>query len=300
VDESLPIEARLEQTGYAPVSRVFVEVTDGPNGEVVSEGRYVKAISPDGHMVYVETDVDGYMVSSPDEVPLKEARTELRIPPASKRGDLRSVGLLAKGIAYECEGDICVVTRSPNNEMEPEEISLVRSFDLEKASEEEVGYPIPYPIVLFSDILSSPDYIRADISDAVQKLKVLAESKSKEELNKFMDSAENIANTSDQLLTEISTRIRELSSTLGELESVRSGYEAAPAIAATDLGRKNIFLINYNTMLRQEELSSLFKMSSDLNRVRNQMDAINQSIMGRIEYLKEHYNDLSFIQHPPM
>jgi hypothetical protein len=22
--------------------------------------------------------------------------------------------------------------------------------------------------------------------------------------------------------------------------------------------------------------------------------------MGRIEYLKEHYNDLSFIQHPPM
>jgi hypothetical protein len=205
IDE--PLEKQLSALGYTSLARIFVETPDLSNTaqgvEVARESRYIKAIDRNGNLVYIETNVDGYVIASPDEVTLYEGTSGLMIPRASKIGALQCASLDTCGVAYECADGICVVTRNDN--MEPKEVSLVRKRDIKPDEIYEEGSPIPYPVVRFSDIIASPDHVSAGIAEAVLRLRNLAEARCQRELNLFLDSSEGISNTADQLVIETVT-----------------------------------------------------------------------------------------------
>ena len=107
------MESELLSFGYVPLNKIVIK---NQSDELMSD-QYVKAVNKMGQKVYILLDADN-MQNIDSDLTLVETKNGNIIPYSLKNGALKMAGMDASGIAFECQGGLCVVSNVMNEEDE--------------------------------------------------------------------------------------------------------------------------------------------------------------------------------------
>lgn len=180
IDEDQLIEKDLEKNGYILIDRVMEKHENG-DGCI-----YVKTINPNGHIVFVEMDVDGFIYNEKGSLMTKRIPSTQKndlVPLYSKISVMECVKSDVCGILFECQNGICTLTHKDQSTV-PEEINFTTSFDNNDEITEIKQHPIAYPIVRMSEIKYNPVLTLNNVEICIRRLmnkahKVLMEEQEK-------------------------------------------------------------------------------------------------------------------------
>ena len=160
------IDEKLMENGYNPQGYIINENDDG-----IKICNYVKANDNKGHVVFIEPDVTGHIKLNPNTTVLSEMKNESNIPHSLKVGSLNVVTPDINGVAWECDGEICIISRE-GEEQNPVEKSF-SNVDNQSMNLDHHSYnnTIAYPVIKMSEILENGSIVQETVEDVYTRLR---------------------------------------------------------------------------------------------------------------------------------
>ena len=213
------VETKLAAKGYLVTGRIIVQVTN----EVIAVN-YLKAVTSRGHTVFVKMDLKGEIAMRPDDKVMRQCTSDaLHIPYDAKVHALDCATMDVCAVAFECAGNVCVLSRKEGEV--PSEINF--SWVDETAAQVE-GSPSPYPIVLLSEIYKDPECVADHVDKMVKKLRVLTHENAMKQLCEFGTCLEAMMSAYKNLKVSHDRTAKKLLKSLCELEGYRDVFVASP------------------------------------------------------------------------
>jgi len=158
----MTVEEHLLLHGYVVIDRFVMANSNG------YEGKYVKASTPIGEMVFIELDMNSSLQSRLSDLTVMEVGDVVVEESSQMMTADECSGLDVCGVAFECADGICTLKRDERLKMR--ETSFV--IKSKRADEEGmlVGNVRPYPIVKMSEIEANPAMVLQYIVRTNQKL----------------------------------------------------------------------------------------------------------------------------------
>ncbi len=292
VSENQDIEKALLERGFISLEKILTR-----NNENVILCQFVKARDNLGHHVYIELDTTckdgfGYLnVSSTD--PILEVSTNASVIPYSlKIGTFEATTSNLHGIAFECDGNVCVMSRKDKT-LNPKETVFTVTDD--KKFGVQLNHPVAYPIVKFSEILINPGLVHENIQKSHNLVRNIAFESSMRDVNNMLkntNALEREIKTFGELSNKIST---DLHNTITELENYYSEYMARGITNSShaeklktikfNLAKRNELLVDYISLChsmreRSHKVAVLTQEIADINvHMKNLFSGINSILI---------------------
>lgn len=235
---------------------------------------YVKVSDKLGHVAFVEPDVQGYVPLNPNSTIFAKKVDYSRVPHSLKNGSISLAGGDVDGVAWECDNEVCMITKDG----ERQEINE-KSFIYEDEDEDRLlSEPIAYPIIKMSALLQQPVMVRQSIEETYLKLRQVDFAKCGSQLENLvcrLDTLNKVIRDYDEYQHTICQR---LTQDMQDLYNVYGDYTDGQLCEA-DIEKK--LLIEKNLKVRHEKFIDLVKL--------NQAFADRQQ---RIDQLINEYQDL--------
>ena len=151
------VEELLMHHRYHILKRIFINSDSG----VIA--RYIKAFDRNGHVVYIEPDVDGSIMRGEEEAVYEEKTGNIPIPYSYKTGTIKCVETGACGVVFECNGSYCTVRANPADVSMPMENFYCEAEMKSTEVMFDESHVTAYPIVRLSEILENPELVCENI-----------------------------------------------------------------------------------------------------------------------------------------
>jgi hypothetical protein len=260
------LDQELLRSGYTPRGHVFVKPLRGPS-KVGPE--FIKTSNKLGQTVYIMLDLN--CAGDVSGLRLAEVANPSIISFSTKAGVLESAGHYVTGVAIECGGGLCVLSR------DPETLTLVEKnfmpVDFKTQSEEYVG---SYPIVKLSELRADPRQTLANTMVAARRIRKIAAQNCVEELSALKSAIEELTRSYNNFVKVRDTYDKEICNSLLELETIEKGYVSEPT---SEQGKANLRTLRYNLYKRYEFSDTLLRVcrraSNRAGRLRAEAAEIN-------------------------
>lgn len=232
------VEKALEERGFDPIEHVVVE---NPEGMVTA---YIQALTPSGHLVYVDLDSKG---DTAPKNPLVYQNTSRGISvPASTRNGLNSLSETSgcAGVAIICENGLCTMTRDNSGAPREETLTLVRPVTPEAVIPE--GSFKAYPIVPFSQVMTDSKTVNSNAAKASNVLAQEAQGRCTQELGVLVEQYKSL----DQSLKNMTSVYRASADNL--MKSLREWRDARQKFGSKNLNEMPVEVQNTVRVLNNE------------------------------------------------
>ena len=246
-------------------------LTKSPTGQV--EGRYLKTIYERGQTVFVELNTDGFVSVQPEDLTMIESKTASKVPLSVKTGTMDCAGLDVCGVAFECQGELCTLTREDPS-MVPTEIVL---HTVEKPTERalvEEGTPIAYPIVRLSEIDANNDQVVKSVDEATARIRNATYKACVEDMRKTDRICEDMKTKFKTFTGTVDIAFRKLGTSIRELEKYRMGYDNVPP--QNDEQREKLRTLAFNLRRRHDMLVDLLRICTQMPGYADQLQDIGE------------------------
>ena len=281
------VEDQLAIRGYITTDRVL---TKSPSGEV--EGRYLKTINERGQIVYVEPDTEGYVSVQPEDRTMIESKSASKVPMSARTGTFECAGMDVCGVAFECEGELCTLTREDAS-MAPSELVLHTVGKPAERSVVEEGTPIAFPIVRLSEILVAPEQVVESIDTATVRIRNASYQSCVADMNRINRSLDSASGNFKTLVGTLDGTFKKLGASVNELEALRAGYDAVPP--QNDEQREKIRKITFNLHRRHDMLTDLLRLCKTVSAYGEHVNEISDKFSDFTDHIEEAYKGIDFV-----
>lgn len=245
------VEEVLKHHKYFILKRIFI------NSESGVVARYIKAFDKNGHVVYIEPDVDGSIMRGEEEAIYQEKNGNIPIPYSYKTGTIKCVETDACGVVFECNGSYCTVRANPTDVNMPME-SLY--CEAEVASTEvmfDESHVTAYPIVRLSEILENPELVCENIERVSHRILEVTYNLSREALELGRVKLCRLVKFWNKYSHLQDCYLAELKKVKIEIYALKCEYEKKDCL---DECQKKCYLeVLYNLYTREHDLNRLIK-----------------------------------------
>lgn len=203
------VEEELMDMGIIPQNKI---VTLDQDGSRMME--YLLASTNNGDQMLIDLDDEGEVHSSGSTVFVETERV-LDIPYSVKTASVECTGKKACGAAFVCDGGVCVLSRSFQDDVQKERTLIMASDQSRTATIS--GNPVPMPVVRLSSIRANPSAVVENVNELTKQF--------------FNLTMNTCIQTTD--------RVREK---LGEIGNRLDDFEEASRKAYETLGEDNYFI----------------------------------------------------------
>lgn len=320
------IEESLLNKSFIPTDRILIQTKEGPFVQ------YLKVITDRGHTALIELDIDGDIAVSSKNIilhgVLPTQPTHINIIPYSiKAGTFECAGNDVCGIAFECHGEICTLTRT--DDLKPKEAT----FTIQKLNTASIGtlsnisgilpndYIRSYPIVRMSEILVNPQLLTENIDLVTKRIQRANYLKCSQEANIMLDNYNNMTDKLIEMGNTINSNLNLLRDTIDELEEYRKNFETIktkpceireegkgegeskeedPKSEEQSQELEDIKALNkekyrkiiFNLRRRYDMLSDLIKICRDVNLFRDDINKLSDKFDKITQFINEGYKGL--------
>lgn len=290
VEENQDIEKALLERGFISLEKILTK-----NSDEVILCQFIKARDNLGHNIYVELDTtcqDGYgyvNVSSADPV-LSHSTAASIIPYSLKIGTFEATTSNLHGVAFECDGNVCIMSRKDKS-LNPKETIFTLSDDKKFGVQQ--NHPVAYPIVKFTEILKNPALVYDNIQKSHNLVRNIAfESSMRDVLNmkKNSDMLEKQINVFNEISKNISS---DLHNTISELEKYYNEYMARGI--NNSLHAEKLKTIKFNLAKRNELLVDYISMCHSMRERSDKVAVLAQEVSDINTHMKNLFSGLNTI-----
>ena len=283
------IEQQLASRGYISKDKVIIR---DANGQISS--RYIKAVNDRGQTVLVDLDTDGNVVIFQSDLDRKniliESKNGSNIPYSAMIGSYECAGMDVCGVAFECDGEVCTLTRT--EAAEPKMVVLTTAEKIITRQGLFGDTPISYPIVRLSEILVDPIRVGDAIDKATRRIRAAAYEIALDELC-MTEKALVEMNLSFQRLVNEQKRIyKVLYRTLEEVEQLRDRHLKSGL--KCDADREKYRKVIYNLHRRHEMLVDLLRVSRETSNLRSLTLPVSEKMNELSEFLGNAFKGLEY------
>ena len=287
--ETRTIEENLAEKGYIVTDKIFVRTP--PSGIVP---QYMKAKNNFGQTVFIELDSEGDVVYESENQTMVVSQNASMVPVSKQIGIYEcSLSGGACGVAFDCEGEVCTLTKSIDSPNQPTRLVLTTTTKPTEKSLSLSGSPIAYPVVRYSDIMSDQLSTAAAIEKSTSSISNARYQECKEDWNDFRKAtaemnaaAGEFSRASDMILNRVASDMR-------TLKSYRAFYVQSPP--KTELAEAKFQSVVYNINNRHESLIALFAICNvvpiSTQALKEQAEALKQSTKN----LRDVFQDLGTV-----
>lgn len=277
------IEELLAEHGFIVTDRIMVDVKGR------SEPRYM-VVDVDGGRAIVEIDEDGKVLYSSSRGTMIAERTATVVPESriiSLEQCTRGTGC---GVAFMCEGEVCVRSRSADSSDVPTTVVLremsAPSNDVMSVS----GVPTPYPVVRLSEVLADPANAKQAIEDSTR---IIRRNSYEECTQNWKSMSESLA-ALNKMAVLYSQKTKDYFFRLGAdndvLTDLRRQYRASPPTNPEDARRYDLVIENLS--IRTDMINRLFALCNEIPLITEAIDSETHRIEEGIENIDENTKHL--------
>ena len=246
--------------------------------------RYIKAKDKHGRTLYIDLEEEEISLKSTDVV-LGETKNIIA-PNSLIRGNLSCVEPEARGIAVECSGGVCILSRENKFNLEEKNFSGPTSFAHHLT-------PSSYPLIKLKEITSNPLHMERCLETCSERI-----SASEMEFcnNVMQDIPKNLRELNcrwEGFMNAFHCKKKELLESIAELEKYKKDYERRG-----DTCSHNYKTILWNLKYRREKLYSFIVLSKNMVVAKNTLLGISEELEENCKWLHQELADLKFVITP--
>jgi hypothetical protein len=278
------VETSLVDSGYLPVDKVL---TKDDNGNLMCQ--YVKAIDETGRSVFVDLDCDGYVSVSPKDMVVTEKSQASVIPYSVKMGTYECASSDVCGVAFECDNEICTMTRS-NEDLTPSETVFSQTkLPVTTEGHKHHGildsHPIAYPIVSLSDVRANPEEVACSVRDTHNRLRNVSFAQTHKHTSELAQ-AQKALNTEVGRYCQIQRKTADaLQRTIAQLEDIHTQYKKSPP--ANDEERENLRAVRFNLRKRHDMVVDYLKLSESMHERIGKIEELTSDLQAMNDYAEK-------------
>ena len=200
---------KLEKMGYTIMNKIVTNKNGG-------KAYYIKVKSDQGYVFYIQLDVDMKTIMDENTTPLKKSKST-KVDLSSQMGAYncsRNGGVC--GVALECNGELCTLTRTDNSN-KPKQLI----FKSPKASNDK-GSSVPYAVVRMSEIDHDKSRVDEAVANSTLNLRTALYEECALKLGDLQKSGVNLSLIINKLIKNKSFVMEEL---LNEISSTKNDEE---------------------------------------------------------------------------
>lgn len=281
------VESQLFDKGYVTTDRIL---TKTPTGGV--EGRYLKAINERGQTVFVELDTDGFVSVQPEDLTMIVSKRASKIPVSVKTGAMECAGSDVCGVAFECNGEVCTLTREDPS-MAPSELVLHSVSKSTERSVVEEGTPIAYPLVRLSEIITDNSQVVQNVDAATSRIRNASYNACVEDMRKTNEICDEMKAKFKVLVGTIDVAFQKLGTSIKELECYRVDYDNIPP--QNDEQKEKYHKLAFNLRRRHDMMVDLLRICSQVSGYGDQLKFTSDKFDEFTQHIDEAYKGLDFV-----
>lgn len=282
------VEQKLVTAGFTPVDKIVVQEADG-----ALSAKYIKVATRSGQSALVELDQAGYVATSPQDLNVVEVQEATVVPYSTKNGAINALGQEISGVAFVCEDNVCVVSRT--EEVTPQETLFVVT---EKAGDKTAmldSSPVAYPIVRLSEIVASPEVVIRSIEEAATQLRAKAYEAAIDDLKKAKESTKELSQALNDFDRVQEDALRDLRRSIEDLRKVLAKYDSPVLIEGN---REKYDKLLFNLRRRYELLEELIQNIERVAAKRHRLAKVARKIIDRAAFLREEFKHVGAVLNP--
>ena len=168
--EEKTVEELLADQEYVVMEKIFVSDMDGH-----AFPKYFKVCNSWGYTFYVELDGDGLVMYDAENKVMIQSNLASRVPHSIKMGNFScSTGAGACGVLFECDGDVCSVTKSMDDVDEAREVVLTVSTTHEQKALTTSDSLMAYPVIRLTFLLKNCQEMEHIVAKAIKSIRASA------------------------------------------------------------------------------------------------------------------------------
>lgn len=286
--QSASVEQQLVMSGFTPVDKVVIQEPDGN-----LSAKYIKVATRSGQCALVELDQAGYVATSPQDLNVVEVQDTTVVPYSTKNGAINSLGQEIAGVAFVCEDNVCIVTRT--EEVAPRESLYVVT---DKAGDKTAvldSSPVAYPVVRLSEIMVSPEVVIRSIEEAAAQLRAKAYEAALEDLKKAKESVKEVGRALDDFDRVQEEALRDLRHSIEDLKKVLAKYDNPALIEGNREKYDNLL---FNLRRRYVLLEELIQNIESVSRKRHRLAKGARKILDKAAFLRDEFKQVRYVINP--
>ena len=208
---------KFESMGYTIINKIITNKNDG-------KAYYLKVKSDKGYIFYVQLDVDMKTCIDEKTTPVKKSKSSL-VDLSSQMGAYncsRNGGVC--GVALECNGELCTLTRT-NNSNKPKQL-IFKSPGVQK----ETGSPVPYAVVRMSEIEHDKARVDEAVANSTLNLRTALYDECTLKLDDLQKSGENLSLIINKLIKNKSIVIEELMNKISSIKDSEARFNTEKSL----------------------------------------------------------------------
>lgn len=282
------VEDLLSEQGFTVTDKVFLD----RNGKTYA--KYFKATTDLGQSVYIELDVEGQVKYQPNSRTMVEEDigtifpTSTIVPESKMKGMYQcSINGGGCGVIYDCDGEICVMSRPADSVDEPTTVVLK---SMSNSTEKQLivsGVPTAYPVIRLSDALENPLITKASIERSIKAIRNAAV----QECKIYYDDARKAVNGLSNALSEnynVANRYTtSLASDIKTLQQYRADYvEMSQKSELNKNNKENFEKVIQMLHDKGDQITELFKLCEALPSMTNRIKQLTSELDDMIKTIK--------------
>lgn len=230
---------------------------------------YILAHNKDGIKVYILLDQSGFVMGRDHDVEYQ--RGESFLPSSVKNGILNGTQNMTAGAALVCDNGICTLLYDNDSSV------IEENFNNSQIEEEQ--YPLAYPIVRLSEIVSNPRAVDLSVSCANRNMINNSYSILNQELQDLVDDAKTLSNCAFHTKNLINKKTYELETSINQIMKVHNHFiNNAPA---SDKERQYVEEVEEALKIRHDQIHTLMTI---IQKVANEKKNIKRIIQNISQY----------------
>ncbi len=280
------IENQLADKGFIVTDRIFLSPRPGGT----PQGRYAKAVNDRGQIVFIDLDIDGYISHHSTDLTMIETQQASVVPYSVMMGTAECAGKDVCGVAFECSGQLCTLTRS-DPDLTPKTTILTTTEKTVERTATIDGIPIAYPIIRLSEIMANPKLASKSVDEVTRRIRNTSYNACMEENTKVRDAISTLSTKFAQLARTQNQKFLDLGKSIQTLEQYRGGYEQQSdpqKEKETEKSKKTAF----NLRRRHELFVDLIRLCQGAASYLDQITTLNSNMTEYIEFINKAYDSL--------
>lgn len=278
---SVNLEDELKKYGYIIKEKVVIHDED----ETLM-AKYIKAVNPNGHKVFIDPDVEALVPVITGQQPFLEAKDVTIQPYSLKHGVMESAGLQARGIAFECHNGICTLLRNEGDLRPVEESFIIPSSKLDDTP------PILYPIVRMSDIQANPSMVLKNTEDVTKRLRNAIYQKAQLEMKKSHETVKRLDKAFTDLDKSVDESMKNISKSLRTLDGYKRQYVG---MVLDPLNAQKYRGVIDNLYIRHEMMADLLQVIEASELERTYLEEHIKKLKELTRYVKTEFSDVNYV-----
>lgn len=279
------IEEKLGEKGYVVTDKVFVRTNEG------MYPKYMKVKNNLGQTMFVELDLEGDVVYQGENQTMIVSKEASMVPLSKQIGtfDCAMMGG-ACGVAFDCEGEICTLTKSVDSPSQPTRLVLTTASSPQEKRLTLTGSPTAYPVVRYSDVMSNQMATAASVEKSTKAIRNAGYQECMENWREYQRATDQLNVAAREFIRMSDGAMRGLARDLRTLNSYRTAYLSAPMTTSADQEKFKSVVSNIDD--RQERLIALFATCQIVPTATEALKVQTEAIQQSVKSLKDTFQDL--------